>query len=116
MGTAVSSDPLLEELQAKLSGIVLNNPGSYNAHARDILRNGAIFGSNLTQIPLANKIEEMLIKLLADPGSARRTLVILSKEAFYCYMLLIPPAVLVVFLTLKRKEKMVRTACHARGE
>jgi len=71
---AVSADPLREELQAKLDGVVWNDPSSYTGQIRDILRNEMIFGSDLTQTPLADKIEEMFVKLLAGPGAVRHTL------------------------------------------
>jgi len=70
----VSADPLLDELQAKLDGVIWNNPSSYTGQIRDILRNEMIFGSDLTKTPLADKIEEMFIELLAGPGAVRNTL------------------------------------------
>ena len=71
---AVSSDPLLEELQAELAGVVWNDPSSYTGQIRGILSNAMIFGSDLRQTPLADKIEEMFQELLAGPGAVRRTL------------------------------------------
>jgi len=70
----VSPDPLREELQAQLDSVVWNDPRSYKGQIRDILRNEMIFKSDLTQTPLADKIEEMFIELLAGPGAVRRTL------------------------------------------
>ena len=71
---SVSPDPLLEELQGKLAGVVWNDPASYKGQIRDILRNPVIFRSDLTQTPLADRIEEMFIELLAGAGAVRRTL------------------------------------------
>ncbi len=70
----VSSDPLKEELQAKLSGIRAGCPGSYTGQLREILGNASIFGTDLTATPLADRIEQYFIKELAGPGAVRRTL------------------------------------------
>ena len=73
-GLEVSPDPLLEELQGKLEGLIWNDPKSYNGQIRQILENPVIFGSDLTKISLGEKIEEMFIQLLAGPGAVRTTL------------------------------------------
>ena len=70
----VSPDPLLEELQGKLEGVIWNNPKSYEGQIRQILENPVIFGSDLTNISLGEKIEEMFIQLLVGPGAVRATL------------------------------------------
>ena len=70
----VSADPLKDELQAKLAGIVWNDPASYRGQLREILANASIFGSDLTKTPLADRIEGYFKKLLAGPGSARALL------------------------------------------
>ena len=70
----VSADPLKDELQAKLKGIVWNDPASYKGELREILANAAIFGTDLTQTPLADKVEGYFVKLLGGAGSARRLL------------------------------------------
>ena len=70
----VSSDPLKDELKAKLQGIVWNDPASYAGQIRPILANTSIFGSDLTATPLADKIEGYFKKLLAGPGAARKLL------------------------------------------
>ena len=70
----VSADPLKDELQAQLKGIVWNDPASYAGQLKPILANASIFGSDLTATPLAAKIEGYFVKLLAGPGSARRLL------------------------------------------
>ncbi len=70
----VSADPLKEELQAKLGGIVWNDPSSYGGQLKDILSNASIFGSDLAATPLAAKIEGFFLRLLSGPGAARRLL------------------------------------------
>ena len=70
----VSADPLKDELQSKLAGIVWNDPSSYSGQLMPILANASIFGSDLTKTPLAAKIEGYFKRLLAGPGSARALL------------------------------------------
>ncbi|MGN0854326.1 MAG: mannitol dehydrogenase family protein [Kiritimatiellia bacterium] len=70
----VSPDPLKDELQAKLKGIVWNDPASYTGELKEILANASIFGCDLTQTTLAERIEGYFLRLLAGPGSARRIL------------------------------------------
>ena len=70
----VSPDPLKEELQGKLAGIVWNDPTSYRGQLRPILANATIFGSDLTATPLADKIEKYFVRLLAGPGTCRKLL------------------------------------------
>ncbi len=70
----VSPDPLKDELQAKLAGIVWNDPKSYNGQLKDILANASIFGVDLTTTPLAARIEGYFLELLGGAGSARRLL------------------------------------------
>lgn len=69
-----SPDPLLEELQGHLDGVVLG--GDVDAHAalEPILSNSAIFGTNLYETPLAARVEELFTKLVAGPGAVRTTL------------------------------------------
>ncbi len=70
----VSPDPLKDELQAKLAGIVWNDPSSYDGQLQSILSNASIFGVDLTTTPLAARIEGYFRDLLGGPGSARRLL------------------------------------------
>ena len=70
----VSADPLKDELQAKLNGIVWNDPASYKGQIREILANASIFGTDLTKTPLADKIEAYFVKLLGGVGAARALL------------------------------------------
>ena len=70
----VSSDPLKDELQAKLSGIEVGKPESYNGQLKEILSNASIFGVDLTQTVLADKIEKIFVEELAGPGAVRATL------------------------------------------
>lgn len=70
----VSADPLKDELQAQLKGIVWNDPATYRGQLRGILANASIFGTDLTKTPLADRIEDYFVKLLGGAGAARRLL------------------------------------------
>jgi len=70
----VSADPLKDELQAALKDIVWNDPTSYRGQLRPILANASIFGSDLTQTVLADRIESVFVRLLAGPGAVRQVL------------------------------------------
>ena len=70
----VSADPLKDELQAQLKGIVWNDPATYRGQLRGILANASIFGTDLTKTPLADRIEDSFVKLLGGAGAARRLL------------------------------------------
>ena len=70
----VSADPLKDDLQAKLAGIVWNDPASYKGQIRGILANVSIFGTDLTKTSLADRIEAYFVKLLGGAGSARALL------------------------------------------
>lgn len=70
----VSADPLKDELQAQLKGIVWNDPSSYKGELKAILANASIFGSDLTKTSLADRVEGYFLKLLEGPGSARKLL------------------------------------------
>ncbi|MDO5317446.1 MAG: mannitol dehydrogenase family protein [bacterium] len=70
----VSADPLKDELQAKLNGIVWNDPASYKGQIREILANASIFGTDLTKTTLADKVEAYFVKLLGGVGAARALL------------------------------------------
>ncbi|MDD3430303.1 MAG: mannitol dehydrogenase family protein [Oscillospiraceae bacterium] len=70
----VSSDPMKEELQAKLAGIVVGKPETYNGQLKEILSNAVIFGTDLVKAGLADKIEAMFCDMLAGNGAVRATL------------------------------------------
>ncbi|MBR7180434.1 MAG: mannitol dehydrogenase family protein [Kiritimatiellae bacterium] len=71
---AVSDDPLKEELQAALSGIVWNDPSSYKGELVPILSNSSIFGTDLAKAGLAGRIEGYFKRLLEGEGAVRRLL------------------------------------------
>lgn len=71
---AVSSDPMLQELQARLAGISWNDPASYKGQLREIMANSALFGLDLTQTSLCGRIEQLFMELLAGQSAVRKTL------------------------------------------
>ena len=70
----VSPDPLKEDLQARLAGIEAGKPETYQGQLKSILSNAVIFGTDLTQTVLADKIEAYFVAELAGPGAVRKTL------------------------------------------
>lgn len=70
----VSSDPLLSELREMLWGIELGNPDSVGNKLKPILKNKTVFGSDLCEIGLADKIEGYFKELTAKKGAVRETL------------------------------------------
>ncbi len=71
----VSSDPMLATLQAELAGITLGDPASCAGKLDGILSNEVLFGVDLHQAGLAEKIEGYLRDMLAGPGAVRATLI-----------------------------------------
>ena len=70
----VSPDPLKDEFQSRLSGIVWNDPASYRGQLRPLLANESVFHVDYTQTSLADRIESYFVRLLGGPGSARMLL------------------------------------------
>ncbi len=70
----LAPDPMIPQLQKMLEGISLGDPGSADGKLAAILSNANIFGINLYEAGLGEKIEEMFKEELAGPGAVRRTL------------------------------------------
>jgi fructuronate reductase len=70
----VSADPMKDALQAKLSGVVWNDPSSYAGQLMTILTDAQIFGLDLTATPLAKRIEGYFVSMLGGVGAVRETL------------------------------------------
>ncbi len=70
----VSSDPLKDELQAKLRGIEIGRPETVGDKLIPILENANIFGSDLVENGLSGKIEGYFKELIAGKGAVRKTL------------------------------------------
>lgn len=71
-----SPDPLLSEMQQHLAGIGLGCPDADAVHAaaQPILSNANIFGADLYQIDLGEKVEGMFLEMLAGAGAVRKTI------------------------------------------
>lgn len=70
----VSSDPQKDALQAKLAGITVGKPETYNGQLKEILTNASLFGTDLCAAGLCEKIEAMFVDMLAGEGAVRATL------------------------------------------
>ena len=70
----LSGDPMLAELQEKLAGITLGDPDSVGDKLRPILSNPVIFGIDLYEAGLADKVTELFRQELAGPGAVRQVL------------------------------------------
>lgn len=70
----VSPDPLLEELQNHLRDVVFGKPDSLGDALRPILSNVEIFGSDLYEVGLGEKIEGYVRAMLSGAGAVEKTL------------------------------------------
>ncbi len=69
----ISPDPLLEELTSKLATVKLG--GEYNGELLEILKNTNIFGVDLVEVGLSDKIEDMFVQLIKGKDAVRNTLI-----------------------------------------
>ena len=70
----LSSDPMLAKLQEKLSGVEAGKPETYTGQLKEILTNKAIFGVDMYEAGLADKVEGMFVEMLAGKDAVRNTL------------------------------------------
>ena len=70
----LSSDPMLDELTKALSVVELGNSSKAREALKPILSNAHIFGSNLYEAGIGEKIEEIFISEISGPGAVRSTL------------------------------------------
>jgi len=70
----LSSDPMLPELQAKLEGIKVGDASSYTGQLKEVLSNEILFGLDLKEAGLAEKVEKMFLELIAGKNAVRNTL------------------------------------------
>jgi fructuronate reductase len=69
-----SDDPLLEEFSAKLKGVKLGDTDGYREHLKDVLCNARVFGVDLYEAGLGERVENYFGELIAGPGAVRKTL------------------------------------------
>ena len=65
---------MADELREQLSGIRVGDTSSYNGQLKNMLSNSNIFGINLFDAGIGNKIEEMFVEEIAGKGAVRNTL------------------------------------------
>ena len=65
---------MLSELKGQLGDVKAGEPDSYKGQLRSILSNQVIFGVDLYDAGLADKIEGMFCEMLAGPGAVRAAL------------------------------------------
>jgi len=70
----LSADPMVPELTAKLAGIELGKPETYQGQLKPILSNANIFGVDLYQAGIGETVEAMFLEEIAGPGAVRATL------------------------------------------
>lgn len=71
---AVSPDPMLPMLQTALAGVTFGQSDSGHGKLEGILSNPVLFGVDLYEAGLAEKVEDMFCQMLAGPGAVRATL------------------------------------------
>jgi fructuronate reductase len=67
----LSSDPMIDTLKKTMNKIKM---GDASADLNDILSNEDIFGVDLYEIGLGNRIESMFISMIKEPGAVRTTI------------------------------------------
>ena len=70
----LSPDPMIPELKERLNGIELGKPETVGEKLRPILSNKIIFGVDLYEVGLGEKIENMVKEELTGIGAVRSTL------------------------------------------
>lgn len=70
----LSADPMIPELTRALAGIEVGKPESYTGQLKGILSNANIFGIDLYEAGIGERIEEMFVEEIAGPGAVRATL------------------------------------------
>lgn len=70
-----SSDPMLPYLDQIIAGIILGGEPAKEKQLYPILSNKAIFGANLYEVGLADKVTDMFNELISGKGAVRRTLI-----------------------------------------
>ncbi len=75
----ISPDPRLAEMQSHLKGISLGEKGPFSNTLKPILSDATIFGVDLYQVGLAEKVEKYFTEMVAAPGAIRKALESVSK-------------------------------------
>ena len=70
----LSADPMVPELTKALEGIEVGKPETYTGQLKGILSNANIFGIDLYEAGIGEKIEGMFLEEIAGAGAVRATL------------------------------------------
>ena len=70
----ISPDPRLAEMQAHLKGVSLGDKGPFTQALKPILSDSTIFGVDLYEIGLAEKVERRFAQLVSGKGAIRAAL------------------------------------------
>ena len=65
----LSPDPMAAELTSALKGIQVGKPETYQGQLKPILSNANIFGIDLYQAGIGERVEEMFLEEIAGPGA-----------------------------------------------
>lgn len=69
-----SSDPLFEEVDVHVKGLKLGDAGPFGERLRPILSDARIYGVNLYDAGLGEKVEAYFAHMMRGPGAVRETL------------------------------------------
>ena len=69
----LAPDPMNEEIQEQLKGIVVGRPESFTNQLKPILSNERIFFADIYKTGLGEKIETMFREMIAGPGAVKAT-------------------------------------------
>ena len=61
-------------MQEALKNVKLGQPETAKGALNDVLTNKAVFGVDLVEVGLAEKVEGLFAELIAGPGAVRATL------------------------------------------
>ena len=70
----LSPDPMNGELTDRLAAVTLGQPDTLKDQLRPILSNPHIFGMNLYEAGIGDRIEELVREEISGPGAVRATL------------------------------------------
>lgn len=70
----LSADPMIPELTEKLKGIEVGKPETYKGQLKEILSNANIFGIDLYEAGIGERIESIFVEEIAGPGAVREVL------------------------------------------
>lgn len=70
----LSPDPMADELKDQIKGIIWGEPSSYTGQLKNLLSNVNIFGINLYEAGIGDKVEEIFVEEISGKGAVRETL------------------------------------------